>query len=63
MVCPHGQDGRGVELVRTFFGKGAIGVNFSQFCADIFYEPKNKILDFSSTKWFMRFGCISISGS
>jgi len=22
MVCPHGQGGRGVEPVRTFFGQG-----------------------------------------
>jgi len=28
---------RGIEQVRTFFGKGEKGVNFSRFCADVLY--------------------------
>jgi len=28
---------RGVEPVRTFFGQGGEGFNFSRFCADVFY--------------------------
>jgi len=35
MVCPHGQ-GEEVKAVRTFFRQGG-GVNFSRFCADVFY--------------------------
>jgi len=37
MVCPHGQGGRGVKPVRTFFGQGERGVNFSRFWKDVFY--------------------------
>jgi len=29
--------GRRVEPVRTFFGQGGKGINFSRFCADVFY--------------------------
>jgi len=36
LVCPHGQGKDGVEPVRTFFRQGE-GVNFSRFCADVFY--------------------------
>jgi len=36
MVCPHGQEGKGVEPVLTFCGQGR-GVNFFRFYADVFY--------------------------
>jgi len=36
MVCLHGQGGDGVDQVLTFCGQGG-GVNFLQFCADVFY--------------------------
>jgi len=37
MVCPHGQEGREIQPVRTFFGQGGKGVNFSRFCVDVVY--------------------------
>jgi len=41
MVCPHGQGG--IEPVRTFYRQGG-GVNFSQFCTDVFYGQLITIL-------------------
>jgi len=29
--------GKGVEPVRTFCGQGGRGINFSRFCANVFY--------------------------
>jgi len=37
MVCPHGKGVGRVELVRTFCIQEGEGVNFSRFCADVFY--------------------------
>jgi len=37
MVCPHGQGWRRVEPVWAFANKRRGGVNFSQFCAGVFY--------------------------
>jgi len=48
MVCPHGQ--RGVEPVWTFCGHRG-GVNFSRFCADVFYGRHLTafLIDFTGT--------------
>jgi len=38
MVCPHDKEEGRAEPVWTFFGQGVKRVNFSRFCADVFYE-------------------------
>jgi len=37
MVCPHGQGGGRVELLQTFCGQEGESVNFSLFCAKVFF--------------------------
>jgi len=44
MVCLHGQEGGEVEPVRTFYGQGG-GVNFSRFCADVYYGRPQRFLE------------------
>jgi len=43
MVCPHGQGRSWVEPVRIFCEQRG-GVNFSRFCADVFYG--RSLIDF-----------------
>jgi len=37
LQCVRTDKGEGVELVRTFCRRGREGINFTRFCADIFY--------------------------
>jgi len=46
IVCPHGQRGREVEPVRTFFGQGGREINFLRFCENVLYGRR------TSYKWF-----------
>jgi len=38
MVCPHGQGGRGVKAVRTFFGQKGMGSIFRKFLRTSFMD-------------------------
>jgi len=40
--------GEGVKPVRSFFGQGGGGVNFSRFCADVFYGRSLNIIQKTS---------------
>jgi len=62
MVGLHGQGVEGIEPVRTFLGQEGRGVNFSRFCADVFYGrtvTQNIIIGQSVATFFTESLCLT----